>query len=81
MIEDRPWRYRLTEFDLKVYESILPDQHPLIDAQKLINWDSFMPILEKYYNLEHGKPGINPVLMLKLAYRTLTHLATSPTVR
>jgi transposase len=40
----------------------------LIDAQKLINWDSFMPILEKYYNLEHGKPGINPVLMLKLEY-------------
>lgn len=68
MIEDRPWRYRLKEFDLKVYESILPDQHPLIDAQKLIDWDSFMPILEKYYNLKRGKPGINPVLMLKLEF-------------
>ena len=68
MIEDCPWRYRLNEFDLKVYDSVLPDKHPLIDAERLIDWDGFVPMLEQHYDLSRGRPGILPLLMLKLEY-------------
>ena len=68
MLMEQNWRFRLTDFDRKVFDSLLPADDPLIDALNLIDWDSFTPILETYYDRDRGQPALPPVLMLKLEF-------------
>ena len=37
MLKEELWRYRLNEFDLQVYRSLLPKKHRLLDALELID--------------------------------------------
>lgn len=68
MLMEQRWRYRLDEFDRKVFDSILPSEHPLIDAERLIDWNSFAGILDEYYVRDRGQPAMAPVLLLKLEF-------------
>ncbi len=68
MLMEQKWRYRLTDFDSKVFDALLPADNPLLDALNLIDWDSFLPILDKYYVENRGQPAISPVVMLKLEF-------------
>ncbi len=68
MLMEQSWRYRMDEFDLKVFEAVLPTQHALIDALELIDWPSFAGILEEYYCRDRGQPAISPIVMLKLEF-------------
>ena len=68
MLDDMQWLNRIGEEDLKVYDSILPDQDPLLDALELIHWDSFVPELESHYNRDYGQPARFVLIMLKLEF-------------
>ena len=68
MLKEELWRYRLNEFDLQVYRSLLPKKHRLLDALELIDWDQFNPLLEAKYHRDMGQPAIRPLLMLKLEF-------------
>jgi transposase len=67
MLGDRiPWR--LSEFDLQVFETFVPRDHHLRKALAVIPWDDFHEILAPYYSPDQGRPSGPPVLMLKLEY-------------
>lgn len=68
MLGDMQWLNRIGEEDLKVYDSILPYEDPLLDALELIHWDSFVPELESYYNRDYGQPARFVLIMLKLEF-------------
>lgn len=61
-----PWR--LSEFDLQLFESFVPREHHLRKALAVIPWDDFHEILAPYYSPDQGRPSGPPVLMLKLEY-------------
>jgi len=66
MLMDQAWRYRLGEFDHKVFDAIVPQEHLLIDIDRVIDWSSFTSILEESYSQNRGQPAILPLIMLKL---------------
>ena len=61
-----PWR--LSEFDLRVFDQLVPRGHHLRRALEVIPWDDFHEILAPYYSPDQGRPSHPPVLMLKLEY-------------
>jgi transposase len=60
--------YPPTEFDLKVFETYVPDDHHLRKAAMVINWDAFHDQLAPFYHDKLGQPSEPPVLMLQLEY-------------
>lgn len=68
MLMDQGWRYRLDEFDHKVFDAILPQEHLMIDVDRVIDWSSFASILEEFYSRDRGQPAILPVIILKLEF-------------
>jgi transposase len=68
MLMDQAWRYRFSEFDQQLFDAILPQEHLLIDVDRVIDWPSFDSILREFYSPDRGHPGISPVIMLKLEF-------------
>ena len=68
MLVDESWLYGIKQSDIEYYQQLLPREDPLIDALELIDWDSFLPVVQQYYCAEKGQPAINPLLMLKLEF-------------
>jgi len=62
------FRWRLTEFDIEVFETFVPADHFLRKALAVIPWESFEEKLEAFYCPDQGRPPGLPVLMLKLEY-------------
>jgi transposase len=73
MLTDRSWRFVAKQQDLEFYEHLLPPEHPLDDALRLIPWESFTPLLESYYSPGVGQPAIPPLLFLKLEFLRYFH--------
>jgi transposase len=68
MLVDEPYRYRVTEFDQQVFKLFVPTDHPLVAAEREIDWESFRQTLEAFYSRGRGQPAIDPVRMLKLEF-------------
>ena len=68
MLVDQSWLHRMKDRDFDFYEQLLPAEDPLLDALDFIPWESFLPVIEKYYSRDRGQPAINPLLMLKLEF-------------
>jgi hypothetical protein len=68
MLMEQNWRYRLDEFDLRVFDSLLPAEHPLLDTLERVPWEQFAPIVEAFYDPDRGQPAIKPLIMLKLEF-------------
>ena len=64
---------RLSEFDLQVYRTVVPDDHYLQKVLQVVPWDDFHDLLACYYTLNMGRPAESPVLMLKLEYLRYHH--------
>ena len=60
--------YPPTEFDLRVFETYVSDDHHLRKAARVINWDAFHDLLAPFYDDRLGQPSEPPVLMLQLEY-------------
>ncbi len=65
---DRDRLFRIREQDRSFYSSLLPHEHPLLDALELIPWDSFVPELESFYCPDRGQPAVTPLIMFKLEF-------------
>ncbi len=73
MLIDRSRRFVAKQRDLEFYEHLLPQEHPLDDALRLIPWESFTPMLESSYSPDLGQPAIPPLLFLKLEFLRYYH--------
>lgn len=68
MLMEQRWRYKLNKADLDIFDQFLPAEDPLIDAAELIPWESFTPILEKFYSADRGQPAYSPVMVFKIEF-------------
>jgi transposase len=63
----------ISDYDLDVYERVLPSRSFLLDALDVIPWRQFQQQLEKYYSPgTEGQPEYPPLILLKL--ELLCHL-------
>lgn len=63
----------VSEVDLAVYREVVPEDHFLRKVAEVIHWDSFREKLAQYYSPDMGRPGEDPVVMLKLLYLSYHH--------
>lgn len=68
MINDSPTIYCLRDSDLKVFDLLLPYDHVLQDFLNVIDWANVSSILRGYYSPDQGRPGIPPLIMIKLEF-------------
>ena len=54
--------------DQLVFQALVPEDHYLRKVMAVIDFESFRPRLNGAYNLEMGRPPIDPVRMLKVCY-------------
>ncbi len=64
---------RVSEFDLQVYRTVVPECHYLRKVLQVVPWDDFHTLLAVYYSPDKGRPAALPVLMLKLEYLRYHH--------
>lgn len=59
---------RLSDFDQRIFDTIVSDDHFLRKVLVVVRWDDFHEILADSYTRDLGRPAESPVLMLKLEY-------------
>ena len=73
MLVDEPFRYEVTDFDREVFQLFVPPDHPLVAAQREIDWEDLRRTVETFYCRDRGQPAIDPVRMLKLEFLRYWH--------
>ncbi len=68
LAEHRDFLFIIPHEDRSIYERLLPQQSPLLDAFELIDWKAINTVVCSYYSKDHGQPAIPPLIMLKLEY-------------
>jgi len=58
----------LSEFDLAVFQAVVPQDHYLRKVMMVIDFEAFRPRLVGGYVPDFGRPAIDPVLMLKILF-------------
>jgi transposase len=58
----------LSEFDLAVFQAVVPQDHYLRKVMACINFEAFRPRLIGGYDPDFGRPAIDPVRMLKILF-------------
>jgi transposase len=58
----------LTDWDRQVFDTVVPSDHFLRLALRLIPWQEISESLAGYYTAEMGRPALTPLRMLKLEY-------------
>jgi transposase len=58
--------FRITDHDQAIYDQVLREQSPLLDALETIQWDALDAQLRPYYCPDRGQPAYPPLLMFKL---------------
>lgn len=58
----------LSEFDLAVFQAVVPQDHYLRQVTACIDFEAFRPRLIGSYDPDFGRPAIDPVRMLKILF-------------
>lgn len=58
----------LSEFDLAVFQAVVPQDHYLRKVMAGIDFEAFRPRLITSYDPDFGRPAIDPVRMLKILF-------------
>lgn len=58
----------LSEFDLSVFQAVVPEDHYLRKVMATIDFEGFRPRLIGSYDPGFGRPAIDPVRMLKILF-------------
>lgn len=58
----------LSEFDLAVFQAVVPQDHYLRKVLACVNFEAFRPRLIGSYDPDFGRPAIDPVRMLKILF-------------
>jgi len=56
----------LSACERALYEKIVPEEHFLRRLLQAVDFESFRPLLTSAYSPEHGRPPLDPVVLLKL---------------
>jgi transposase len=73
MLVDLSFRYQITDFDREVFRLFVPPDHPLVVAEREIDWEGLRQTVEAFYCPDRGQPAIDPVRMLKLEFLRYWH--------
>src|SRR5262249_23747634 len=57
-----------TELDQRIFADLVPEDHYLRRVAAVIDFERFRATLEQGYSTSMGRPGIDPIRMLKLAF-------------
>jgi transposase len=57
-----------TDLDQRIFADLVPPEHYLRQVAAVIDFERFRRTLEQGYSDRMGRPGIDPILMLKLAF-------------
>jgi transposase len=68
MLVDEPFRYEITDLDREIFRLLVPPDHPLVAAEREIDWEELRQTVETFYCRDRGQPAIDPVRMLKLEF-------------
>jgi transposase len=68
MLVDLPFLYVITDFDREVFRRFVAPDHPLVVAEREIDWEGLRPVVEAAYCPDRGQPAIDPLRMLKLEF-------------
>ena len=63
----------LSRFDESVYRQVVPVGHYLRKVSEVVDWNAFREKLTSDYSPDMGRPGEDPVVMLKLLYLSYQH--------
>ena len=63
----------LSDFDVRIYRQVVSEDHYLRKVERALCWDAFRDKLAPYYDEKRGRPGEDPVVMLKLLYLSYHH--------
>jgi transposase len=80
MLKDLPFLYEITDFDRVVFGQFVPPDHPLVLAERAIDWEGLRPTVEAAYCPDRGQPAIDPVRMLKLEFLRYWNNLSDPQV-
>src|ERR1022692_190170 len=58
----------LSDFDLAVFQAVVPQDHYLRKVMACIDFEAFRPRLISSYDPDFGRPAIDPVRMLKILF-------------
>ncbi len=58
----------LSDFDLAVFQAVVPQDHYLRKVMACVNFEAFRPRLIGRYDPDFGRPAIDPVRMLKILF-------------
>src|SRR5580700_1175755 len=58
----------LTDLDQRIFADLVLEDHYLRRVAAIIDFERFRPTLEQGYSARMGRPRIDPVRMLKLAF-------------
>jgi transposase len=73
MLVDEPFRYQITDLDREMFRLLVPPEHPLVAAEREIDWEELRQTVETFYCRDRGQPAIDPVRMLKLEFLRYWH--------
>ena len=57
-----------SDVDHEVFDALVDRDHPLRQATKIIDFLALRKLVEKYYDLDQGRPPVEPLLMIKLEF-------------
>lgn len=72
MLTPDPRWFEITEFDRQAFDRFVSKSHPLVIAEREIDWEAFRPILAEFYS-SIGQPALDPVRLLKLEFLRYHH--------
>src|SRR5262249_20787499 len=58
----------LSAWDQQVFTLVVPPNHYLRQVTACVDFERFRPRLNEAYSLDHGRPAIDPVRMLKILF-------------
>lgn len=56
----------LADAERRLYERIVPEGHFLRQLLRVVDFESFRPVLTSAYSPDQGRPALDPVILLKL---------------
>lgn len=68
MLTPEPYYIPPTEPDRKVFDLLIPAEHYLRRAARVIDFERFRSLMVPCYSPDQGRPALEPVLLLKLEF-------------
>lgn len=68
MLPPQPTYHPANERDQEIFQATVAEDHYLRRVKQAIDWERLRPLLADCYSDEHGRPAIEPLLLLKLEF-------------